>query len=752
MPVKPYDIRTFAQLLDDLRTEQLVVPNFQRDFEWIRSKQHRLAASVLCGLPIGGMVMFSGRATDFAHRRLCSIKPLVTSRTQVTYLLDGQQRLATLRSIFDDPFADGQDWEEAWQYLHPPLQTRWVLSLRSLENVPHCFGSRDANGHPALDHGRAIQPPLEPADISDRIRGNRVTKRAAQGTAPWWHPAFEMQLNGSRRQRRREIAKKAADEEAIPLWEVARTNHLNDKPLHELAVRELALRLEIELRSRLTDDPHDETVLAVVEQTEPGVREELPIKATIERWLTNTSSTWASKVVQTLEHLMELQIPTITVSGELRRAVTIFENINEGGTPLTVFDLINAKAVPGFYEAKSLRSRVRRALGDTQPWEAPSPIINLIPSQYADDLVASLLTGVTTATFPAHIRNQYVNLLSIYGHEQDPESSDSELRVEYIKKEKQLELTARQINAVTATACTGLLRACLFLQARAGKARPETVSYALMLLPLAVALSRDELFDNPKVWAKLEYWYWVSLFGGRYRDRQNETAVKDVGDLYRWCVEEGDEDSPYQRFADRVLAEPRYSDRELFLTVGGTDPIPRAVSDGLLDFTLAGRPRDFLPEGWKGVMLTAAGARAAEQVVTTDANGEEREYDMELASHHIVPLATATKIDESSARLRTRGKSLYNSPLNKTWISKFANSKLGGRSPGRYFKEVTDAVLNRHYVGLGGKEIMRMVEEDDAFGDPPKEGGIRSVLAKRFDAIKASLQGRLDELEDQVTK
>ena len=751
MSVKPYDIRTFTELLGDLRNEQLVVPNFQRDFEWERAKQRRLAASVLCGLPIGGMVMFSGHSTNFAHRGLCATDPVARHREEVTYLLDGQQRLATLRSLFDDPFGDHSDWTEAWRYLHSPLQTRWFLTLRVLEGVPQCFGSRTDDGMPALSYSPAVSLPLEPSDLLSRIQAKRVLKRDAVRNTPWWHPAYQIQSGLSSRRRRQQIAQEAAKEEAIPLWEVANAPQVkrNDMtPLHELAIRQIALSLEKELRLRLDEDPRDEMVLAAAEQAEPALREELSTKEDIERWLPTTSSTWVSKVVQAVEQLMELQIPTITVSGDLRRAVTIFENINEGGTPLTVFDLVNAKAVPGFYTAPSLRSRVRSELGGTRPFEVPEGIASLVPPQYTPEVAGALVTGVSTTTLPAHIRNQYLNLLSIYGHEQDPRSCDTELRVEYIKKEKQLALTADQINGKTDTACRGLFRACLFMQACAGRIKPDTSSYALLLLPLAVTLAEDGLFGQASVWAKLEYWYWVSLLGGRYRERQNEAAARDIGKVYKWCV--GKSENPYQQFASRVLAEPRYSDKDTFLFANAADPVPRAVGDGLLEFTLSRRPRDFLPEDWGGVMLTAARGRAEERVTTRDGKGEERQYRMELVVHHIVPLASATKIDESSAQLRKKKESLYNSPLNKTRISKFANDKVGGLSPRRYFEEMPKAVLRRHHVGLEGGQIMKTIAEDDPFGDPAREKGIRSVLGDRFDVIKSDVEARLDELEDQM--
>ena len=359
--------------------------------------------------------MFSGTAGSYAHRRLCVTESMTSGRSEVDYLLDGQQRLATLRSLCDDPFSDYEDWEEAWRQLYPRLRTRWLLLLGD-SDAPQCFGARADRGAAILDHHKAQDLPSEPLDVMDRIKYKKITKKDGDSAnPPWWHPAFE----GATRRRyplhhirqiRNEIAKKAASEERIPLWEVVGAKALHKRgltPLHELAARQLGRNLEIELRAMLDTDPGDPAVLDVVEQTEPGIRDEICAKDVIENLLMRTSSDWASKFVGNLESLVSLQIPTITVSSdELRRAVTIFENINEGGTPLTVFDLVNAKAVPEFEKEQSLRSRVRSDLSGSVPGQMPSEVLDLLPRRYRDTWRGSVVTGVSATDFPAKIRNQ----------------------------------------------------------------------------------------------------------------------------------------------------------------------------------------------------------------------------------------------------------------------------------------------------------------------------------------------------------
>ena len=78
---------------------------------------------------------------------------------------------------------------------------------------------------PALSYSPAVPLPLTPSDLLSRIQAKRVLKRDAVRNTPWWHPAYKIQSGMSHRRRRQQIAKEAAREEAIPLWEVAKWSY-----------------------------------------------------------------------------------------------------------------------------------------------------------------------------------------------------------------------------------------------------------------------------------------------------------------------------------------------------------------------------------------------------------------------------------------------------------------------------------------------------------------------------------------------
>jgi hypothetical protein len=456
------------------------------------------------------------------------------------------------------------------------------------------------------------------------------------------------------------------------------------------------------------------------------------------------TSAWAASVITTLESVADLKIPTITVAAnDLRRAVTIFENINEGGTPLSVFDLVNAKAVPGYETEPSLRDLVTTDL--TSSLAVPTAVRSFLPSANATH-EGHLLSGAGDGDFPATIRDQYLNLLSVVGHLGSGGFAEPP-NVTYLKRGEQLRLSSEQIRTNTSTVTRGLLRALYLLQMRCGQVAPFRINYALMLLPIAYVLIDDASFEDAKVWNKIEYWFWASLFAGRYRERPNERCTSDLKTLYDWC-HDAEAPNPYANLKDRVLDEPGYSDRDAFFPVspGESPEVHRAVADGIVAYTLATTPRDFFPASWGDVRLKAWEIAAEVEVSIVDHQQGTHDFAMKTELHHVVPLGSVTSIGETAQQLRERKSSIYNSPLNLTPISKRANLQISSRPPLTYLQEIPAEALQGHFVVLDGDEIWDKIKDDVPLGDPPEEDGISAILGKRFETVRAEVRKRLDQL------
>jgi Protein of unknown function DUF262 len=89
-------IQFLTSVLEDLRKGMIEVPRFQRPFVWSDEQQLELLRSVRAGLPIGGMMIWETRKEVAASDRLGERQLPRSTEPLHRYLLDGQQRMATL--------------------------------------------------------------------------------------------------------------------------------------------------------------------------------------------------------------------------------------------------------------------------------------------------------------------------------------------------------------------------------------------------------------------------------------------------------------------------------------------------------------------------------------------------------------------------------------------------------------------------------------------------------------------------------
>ena len=86
-----------GEFLDDIRHQNLVVPEFQREYVWSRDQAKQLMDSLCQGYPVGSLLLWK---TDNPPE-LKNIKNLPEKIGTLTVLLDGQQRLTTLYMLIN---------------------------------------------------------------------------------------------------------------------------------------------------------------------------------------------------------------------------------------------------------------------------------------------------------------------------------------------------------------------------------------------------------------------------------------------------------------------------------------------------------------------------------------------------------------------------------------------------------------------------------------------------------------------------
>ena len=80
------------QLVEDYRAGRIVIPEFQREYVWHRSKAPRLVDSLYRGFPISSFLLWQSSEETRSRRR--DPRPLRSSL--MNWLIDGQQRIITL--------------------------------------------------------------------------------------------------------------------------------------------------------------------------------------------------------------------------------------------------------------------------------------------------------------------------------------------------------------------------------------------------------------------------------------------------------------------------------------------------------------------------------------------------------------------------------------------------------------------------------------------------------------------------------
>lgn len=708
----------FNTLFKDNGDGKLVLPNFQRDFEWNVDDQKRLLSSVLAMLPIGSLLILEGEVNDFATRQLCFTGEATNQKNECLYLLDGQQRISTLKSILSDLMYDPSTWELKYDNLYKGLRYRWFLNVKRSD-------SEDVFGYRTLQFKSVLR--FEPGQLLDYIECRKITK---QNKKEWYHPSFCKDEKGKKLEGHRlknEIAKKACEFGLIPLYDVYNSINLSQKSLLEYLLEKLASDRVSKLMADVADNQC--SLVELLTPVCPEIEEilggdDLDKEQQITFAWSNLAATWKKDMLDYLRSLLKKDVHIIQLpSNEIGRATAIYESINKGGLSLSTYDLIVAKAARVRSE-KSLTQRIIKILTETilLPEALKNHIVNSVPECWASDTMQTVVDNKLATT----IREQYLNLLSIFSFTQYGDFT--ELKVEHIKKEKILSLGFEEINKHTEDTINALVRACAFLQFRCGKIYIDDLNYRLMILPIAYVLKSDSVWTSKSKLGKLEYWYWASMFAGSYRESQNQRCMEDIVKLYNWI---NGNSNPFEQRYNKILNAEGYSDFKVLVYEDTENDIPKAISDTVLEYVLSTQPQDFLPD--REIILNAWDIAQKKEIEFNPGNLRQ----IKVEDHHVFPLGAATSIGESSREIRKDKKHLLNSPLNRTLISDYANRLIKDKSPEKYFEYIADVAQWGHCLGTDWS--IHVGESDKQY--------FQRILQARYNNLKQQIKTELSNLK-----
>ena len=134
--------RALKELLADVHSRTMVLPDFQRDFVWEPSATQELVVSIASNYPAGSLLRVRDTKHAFAVRQFEGA-PTLGDFKHTFLVLDGQQRLTSLYQAFYGvgehryfldirKLIDGADFEEA--IFHVRASTKWAKEHEKFEN------------------------------------------------------------------------------------------------------------------------------------------------------------------------------------------------------------------------------------------------------------------------------------------------------------------------------------------------------------------------------------------------------------------------------------------------------------------------------------------------------------------------------------------------------------------------------------------------------------------------------------------
>jgi len=521
-----YDSTSIEELIKKENNGEIIIPYFQRQFVWDTDQQKKLIASLLLGMPIGSLLFLEGEYSHYASRPICYTNWEKGSDRKddddCTFLLDGQQRLSTIKSVCYDLYSDdavrtlgANNWEELWRALprgrsKGGLNYRWYINLGKREGENGIdFGLKN------LQFSRdEIDENVEIEDLENIINFNTVLRTGKHEYMPGI-PETDFQ-------------RLAIQKKHIPLWLLGSTegrDSLNNI-LQAIARESLA---------------------------EPQEQGQEDIEKKISLWAREVEDFLRKQLIQ------KAKLPFIKVSANnIAKGISIFEQVNSTGTKLSIYDLIVArmaradkKSLTDYIRDELQEDNVDKKIKEGKKWN-PKKNVGL----WDDQSLSSAFEKI------------FLNCLAI---ECKLESRDkpkpSELKVDCTKRKAKLNLTPEEIRDNWKNTIKHLLKVIQFLHFRCGIIDIKNLKYELMALPLYVVF-RESITDE--IIKRCEYWYWLAIFSGRYQFDQNPRSIDDINSLYNWCIE-GTGKNPFEEWQEKdFFFEKRdYSDKDTLKRMRG---------------------------------------------------------------------------------------------------------------------------------------------------------------------------------------
>ena len=687
------------EIIKRIDENKILLPDFQRKFVWRDVEQQRqIVASVLARMPIGSILLLkSSNPGEFSSKALGRKDKVDTAKIKgdVDFLLDGQQRMTVLTNVFSNVLF--KNIKNVSELTSPTLKRRFFILLPKWS-----IDSDDNFGFQKLSF-----PTDNLGDTPDYLSGDLLEYIVcldfkAKGNEPYNPFGDTDELS--------DYCAKYSDGYLVPLYLVATSEGKENRLVRYIAKQIKCDYCEdvisyygalLDTKSRLEFCKN----LGINKIMDEDQLEE-EIQSRFDDW-------WDDFRDYIKVCVSKVNLDIIKIGESQRgRAIDIYENLNRGGVSLNTFDLIMAKVAKvnkeNFYDR--LISYISRTT-DYDVQVVPKVIAKSLKS--IKDYSASSMLGCFDDK-KEEISSKYVdaflNVLSLCCYNKD--FSAENIKIDYIKRNKILDIPADDINDNAENVCVALDRACFFLNVRCGIRKLTEVNNLFIFVLIAYVFYQDKYYNDEKIHDLLEGWYWSVLFCGEFDKDQNKNFIKQLILLIKLIEHKGD-NNWLLSMKELILDTLNYSDKDLVLYKKTDDE--RYPKKNIRDYIC----QFYLAQTYNSLF---------------DNNKKINVFCREpLEAHHILPLGSVSKLGQTTALLRKNTKHICNSPMNFIYITKSENNDISDRKINDYIQYITDEAKS----ALNLKKI-----KDDNYSD----NDILEFLEQRFDAAKGDIKKHVDML------
>lgn len=358
-----------------------------------------------------------------------------------------------------------------------------------------------------------------------------------------------------------------------------------------------------------------------------------------------------------LDAFRKYHVPVIQLKKETSKEAVclVFEKVNTGGVPLSVFELATATyAADGFNLRDDWFGRPAVNVQGRHKQFATKPLLNDIePTEFLQGLSLLHTYEKRCADIAAGKTGKEITAVSA-------------------KREHVLALPLDAYKKWADKLTSGFFEADRFLR-REGFHHPKFLPYRSQIIPLATTMVHlSERWLEPVIQNKLARWYWSGVLGELYGGAVESRIANDLQNLIAWI------DDPMASEPVTVVAAGFQPSRLDTLRTRTS-----AAYRGIYVLLQRQGSKDFF---WKTRMV--------------DLDREECKIDI----HHIFPR------DWCETQNPKIAPKVFNSIINKTAISYKANRKIGGKAPSKYLEQIRsdaqvqiteleqDEILKSHFI------------------------------------------------------